>query len=136
MKTRAIVCLLAVALATPAGAGNKALIATINAKLARWVHPTGKCGGASEQLATMYGNGDGYLGRPVSCGGVLSASRPTVAHRSLPCGTQLQITNPRNGRSVTVTVTDRGPFTHATLDLSPAASAAIGMTTSIYVCVR
>lgn len=107
----------------------------VNAKLKRYVHPTGKCAGASEQMATMYGNGDGHLGKRVSCGGVLDAHRPTVAHRTLPCGAKLQLTNPRNGKSVVATVTDRGPFTIATLDLGPAAYRALGMNTSIYLCV-
>ena len=34
----------------------------------------------------------------------------TVAHKTLPFGTELKLTNPSNGRSVTVTVNDRGPF--------------------------
>lgn len=33
-----------------------------------------------------------------------------VAHKTLPFGTRIHITNPRNGRSVTAVVTDRGPF--------------------------
>lgn len=107
----------------------------VNAKLKRYVHPTGKCAGASEQLATMYGNGDGHVGKRVACGGVLDTHRPTVAHRSLPCGTKLQLSNPRNGKSVIATVTDRGPYTIATLDLGPGAYRALGMNTSIYLCV-
>ena len=35
---------------------------------------------------------------------------PTVAHRTLPFGTKLKLTNPENGRSIIVTVNDRGPF--------------------------
>ena len=111
-------------------------VAEINAKLRRYVHPTGRCGGDSEQLATMYGNGDGYLGKPVSCGGRLGANENTVASRTLPCGTRLQITNPRNGRSTSAVVRDRGPYTIASLDLGPGVYHALGMTTSIYVCVN
>lgn len=107
----------------------------VNAKLKRYVHPTGKCGGSSEQMATMYGNGDGHLGKPVACGGKLDSQRPTLAHRNLPCGTKLRITNPRNGKSVVATVTDRGPYTIATLDLGPATYRALGINTSVYVCV-
>jgi rare lipoprotein A len=52
----------------------------------------------------------------------------TAAHRTLPLGTRLRVTNLNNGRSVIVTVTDRGPFVkQRVLDLSYAAARAIGM---------
>ena len=53
----------------------------------------------------------------------------TAAHRSLPFGTKLRVVNPNNGRSVTVRITDRGPFTKGrTLDLSLGAAKALGIT--------
>jgi rare lipoprotein A len=52
----------------------------------------------------------------------------TAAHRTLPFGTRLRVTNLFNGRSVTVTITDRGPFVkQRVLDLSYAAAREIGM---------
>lgn len=58
-------------------------------------------------------------GHKTACGGVYSPSQLTAAHRSLPCGTRLRVTNIRNGKSVRVTVTDHGPFTKGRiLDLS------------------
>jgi rare lipoprotein A len=52
----------------------------------------------------------------------------TAAHRTLPFGTRLRVTNLMNGRSVTVTITDRGPFVkQRVLDLSYAAAREIGM---------
>jgi rare lipoprotein A len=48
----------------------------------------------------------------------------TAAHRTLPFGTMLSVQS--GGRSIQVTVTDRGPFTGAFLDLSPAAASALG----------
>jgi rare lipoprotein A len=48
----------------------------------------------------------------------------TAAHRTLPFGTVLTVQ--RSGRSIQVTVTDRGPFNGALLDLSPAAASALG----------
>jgi rare lipoprotein A len=43
----------------------------------------------------------------------------TVAHRTLPFGTKLKLTNPNNGKSIVVTVNDRGPFVKGTgLDVS------------------
>ena len=52
----------------------------------------------------------------------------TAAHRSLPFGTRLQVTNPRTGRSVVVRINDRGPFVRGrSLDLARGAAFAIGM---------
>ena len=52
----------------------------------------------------------------------------TAAHRTLPFGTRLKVTDRRTGRSVEVTVNDRGPFTHGrVLDLSLAAAKQLRM---------
>lgn len=60
----------------------------------------------------------------------------TAAHRHLPFGTRLMVVNPRNGRSVTVTVNDRGPFVRGvSLDLSLGAARAIGMSGTGAVCM-
>lgn len=109
-------------------------VSTINSKLARWVHPTHKC--ANEQLSTLYGNGDGHVGKPLACGGVLDTKKLVVAHKSLPCGTRLKLMNPHNGLSTTAIVFDRGPYTSASLDLGPAVTAALKLNTSSYVCVQ
>ncbi len=51
----------------------------------------------------------------------------TAAHRSLPFGTRLKVTNQRNGKSVTVRINDRGPFVKGrVLDLSKAAARTLG----------
>lgn len=51
----------------------------------------------------------------------------TAAHRSLPFGTHVRVTNKKNGRSVVVRISDRGPFVRGrVIDLSPAAARAIG----------
>jgi rare lipoprotein A len=107
-----------------------ALIASINYKLAKYVHKTGKCGGSRETLATYY-----WQGRRVASGGRFYPNGLTAAHRTLPFGTVLHVTNPHNGRSTTVTVNDRGPFTHAEIDLSLGAAKALGLTQSSYVCI-
>jgi peptidoglycan lytic transglycosylase len=53
----------------------------------------------------------------------------TAAHRTLPFGTRLRVTDPRSHRSVVVVVNDRGPFTRGrVLDLSLAAAKALRMT--------
>jgi rare lipoprotein A len=52
----------------------------------------------------------------------------TAAHRKLPFGTRVRVTNKLNGRSVSVRINDRGPFVKGrTIDLSRAAARAIGM---------
>jgi rare lipoprotein A len=58
----------------------------------------------------------------------MDPSKLTAAHKSLPFGTKLTVTNPKNGKSVVVRINDRGPFTRGrTLDLSKAAAAQIGL---------
>ncbi len=52
----------------------------------------------------------------------------TAAHRTLPMGSRVRVTNNRNGRSVVVRINDRGPFTGGRIiDLSEGAAAAIGI---------
>jgi rare lipoprotein A len=51
----------------------------------------------------------------------------TAAHRSLPFGTKVRVTNRRNGRSVVVRINDRGPFVRGrVIDLTPAGARALG----------
>jgi len=53
----------------------------------------------------------------------------TAAHRTLPFGTRVHVTNHSNGRSVVVTINDRGPFVGGRIiDLSRGAAQAISMT--------
>jgi rare lipoprotein A len=70
----------------------------------------------------------GFEGRSTASGEPYRAQGFTAAHRTLPFGTMLRVTNPRNGRSVVVRVNDRGPF-HARriVDLSRAAAAELGL---------
>ena len=68
-----------------------------------------------------------YAGR-TACGERYDPKKYTAAHRSLPFGTRLRITDPRSQRSVIVVVNDRGPFTQGrVLDLSLAAAKALHM---------
>jgi rare lipoprotein A len=51
----------------------------------------------------------------------------TAAHRSLPFGTMVRVTNNQNGRSIVVRINDRGPFTRGrVIDVTPAAAHALG----------
>lgn len=67
----------------------------------------------------------------VACGGRFNPKALTAAHKTLPCGSKVRVTNKRNGKSVVVTITDRGPFVKGRIiDLSLAAAKIIGMTGS------
>jgi rare lipoprotein A len=77
-------------------------------------------------LASFYGN---ESGRKTASGQRFNQSAMTCAHRSLPFGTRLRVTH--DGRSVVVTVNDRGPFVRGrVLDLSTGAARAIGLTSA------
>jgi hypothetical protein len=54
--------------------------------------------------------GPGFYGSGTACGQVYSRTILGVAHRSLPCGTRVTFRNPANGRQITVSVIDRGPY--------------------------
>lgn len=76
--------------------------------------------------ATYYGNRS--HGRKTSDGSRYHKDSLTCAHRTLPFGTLLKVTNKRNGKEVIVKVTDRGPFRRgAIIDLSMAAAKHIDM---------
>jgi rare lipoprotein A len=65
----------------------------------------------------------------VACGGTFNPNALTAAHKTLPCGTRVRVTNKRNGRSVTVTINDRGPFVKGrVIDVSLAAARQLQMT--------
>lgn len=77
--------------------------------------------------ASFYGgHGDGYAWRTMANGQPMNPSAMITAHKRYPFGTRLKVTNSSNGKSVTVTVTDRGPFVAGrSLDLSYGAFAKI-----------
>lgn len=57
----------------------------------------------------------------------LNAGAMTAAHRTLPFGTMVRVTNEKNGRSTIVRINDRGPFVRGrVIDVSPAAARALG----------
>jgi rare lipoprotein A len=61
----------------------------------------------------------------------------TAAHRKLPFGTRVKVTNPRTGASTIVIINDRGPFTRGRdIDLSRGAARAIGLTSVGTVCTE
>jgi rare lipoprotein A len=83
---------------------------------------------AQSGIASMYGKGDGYAWRRTASGERMNPNAMTAAHRTLPFGTRVTVTNKRNGKRVQVRISDRGPFVRGRIvDLSPAAARAIGM---------
>ena len=70
---------------------------------------------------------DKFNGRKTASGEIFSNSKLTAAHRTLPFGTEVKVTNLRTGKSVVVEINDRGPFhSSRALDLSKAAFNSIG----------
>ena len=79
-----------------------------------------------EANASYYG--DEFNGQPTSSGEVFDMNAFTAAHKTLPFGTMLEVTNLANGKKVVVRVNDRGPFVEdRELDVSKAAAEALGM---------
>ncbi|MCB1473019.1 MAG: septal ring lytic transglycosylase RlpA family protein [Rhodobiaceae bacterium] len=76
--------------------------------------------------ASWYGSQ--FHGRKTASGERFNMNAMTAAHRSLPFGTRVRVTNKRNGRSVVVRINDRGPFSGGRiLDVSKAAANRLGL---------
>lgn len=77
-------------------------------------------------IASYYGRK--FHGRRTANGERFDMNDLTAAHRTLPFGSKVEVTNPRNGRKVVVRINDRGPFVKGrTIDLSRAAATELGM---------
>jgi rare lipoprotein A len=77
-------------------------------------------------LASWYG--PGFYGRKTASGERFSAKAMTAAHKTLPFGTTVKVTNVDNGKSVVVRINDRGPFVKGRLiDLSKSAASELGL---------
>lgn len=80
-------------------------------------------------MASWYG--PGFHGRRTANGERFNQNALTAAHKTLPFGTRVKVTNLRNGKSVVVRINDRGPFIGGrVIDLSAGAARAIGMKSS------
>jgi peptidoglycan lytic transglycosylase len=78
---------------------------------------------ATSGIAAVYS----YRGGKTASGESANPENLTAAHRSLPFGTMVRVTNRRNGRSVVVRINDRGPFNHGRIiDVTPAAASKLG----------
>jgi rare lipoprotein A len=77
-------------------------------------------------MASYYGNE--LAGNRTASGERFDPAQLTAAHRSLPFGSLVRVTNTSNGDSVVVRINDRGPFAHGrVIDVSTAAAREIGM---------
>jgi len=81
---------------------------------------------AATGRASWYG--PGFAGRATANGERFDPAGLTAAHRDLPFGTPVRVTNLHNGRTVVVTINDRGPYVKGRLlDVSLGAARALGM---------
>ena len=81
--------------------------------------------------------GPGFYGNRTASGEVYRPGTMTAAHRTLPFGTKVRVTNLWNGRSAVIRINDRGPFVgHRVIDLGHGAASSLGLTASGIAQVR
>jgi len=81
--------------------------------------------------------GPGFYGNHTASGEVYRRGTMTAAHRTLPFGTKVRVTNLWNGRSAVIRINDRGPFVaHRVIDLGHGAASSLGVTSSGIAQVR
>ncbi len=74
-------------------------------------------------MASWYGGDDGFEGKPTASGEIYDSMQMTAAHRELPLGTVVDVTNLENGKTARVRINDRGPFLKGrVIDLSQGAA--------------
>jgi rare lipoprotein A len=84
----------------------------------------------SARLGRASWYGEEFARRPTASGQLFDPRKLTGAHRTLPLGCKVRVTNLRNGRSVLVTINDRGPYIRRRdIDLSYGAARVLGMVT-------
>ena len=86
--------------------------------------PSNAFSASQRGIASVYSTKDGSK---TASGAKLDNNALTAAHRSLPFGSKVRVTNSRNGRTVVVVIVDRGPFIRGRIiDLTPAGARALG----------
>ncbi len=116
--------------AAPAAHSVTSWARAVEARLAMHAHRAALAGQSAlawseSGMASWYGGG--HAGHRTSSGSRFDPMQLTCAHPTLPLGTKVLVTSDTTGRSVVVTVNDRGPFGGRIVDLSRAAAARIGM---------
>ena len=90
---------------------------------------------SDETYASYYG--EAFNGRPTANGEIFDMNAYTAAHKTLPFGTLVEVTNLENGKKVIVRINDRGPFVgNREIDVSKAAAIALDMLSGGVVRVR
>jgi len=90
--------------------------------------------GPERGIASVYSTDSGTS---TASGAALNPGALTAAHRSLPFGSRVRITNRGNGRAVVATINDRGPFVAGRIiDLTPATARAVGISAVASVTVE
>jgi rare lipoprotein A len=90
-----------------------------------------------EQFGVASWYGGWHHGRPTASGARFDMNQLTAAHRSLPLGTAVRVTNLANGRTVDVMINDRGPYVHGrVIDLSRRAASDLAMIEAGLAAVR
>lgn len=85
--------------------------------------------GIQEGIASFYGHQDGFDGKKTASGEIFDADHFTAAHRTLPFGTRVKVTNLENSREANVTINDRGPAVKGRIiDVSRAVAQQLGFT--------
>lgn len=108
--------------------GALALGGLLSAADAKPLHAKSLHKGRSMQKGAASWYGPGFHGRKTASGERFNTHALTAAHRSLPFGSRVKVTNSKTGRSVVVRINDRGPFVHGRIiDLSKASAQAIGI---------
>ena len=104
---------------------NKKLIGVLTAAIqVALLATSGATAQAQSGIASVYSTESGSR---TASGGKLNPGALTAAHRSLPFGSKVRVTNRNNNRSIVVTVNDRGPFVRGRIiDLTPAGASALG----------
>jgi rare lipoprotein A len=101
------------------------LMATATCVLAVFVVPV--CPAAAEPVSSGVASVYAYKGDKTASGRRADPHDLTAAHRTLPFGTKVHVTNKRNGKSVLVHINDRGPFIKGrVIDVTPRAAAILG----------
>lgn len=109
------------------------------------IGPRGQCGGSGTANFVLNGDAtylaDFFHGRESASGEIFDQGKMVAAHRSLPFGSRVRVTNLKNGRSVSVRIVDRGPYGRnyregTIIDLSQAAARKLRMMRDGQVHVR
>lgn len=106
----------------PAPAAGAVDIAAIEPAIEEEAEETGLGSGVASYYASK------FHGRRTASGERFDMHAMTAAHRTLPFGSKVRVTNPANGNSVVVRINDRGPFTRGrAIDVSHAAAKQLGL---------